>query len=86
MEQHVLLISIDYRDHQWKVTEIYNGTEGSLQQFFWLNKHKGNFEHFRKVKTLKIFKNTFFNILFTFSELPSFNIFLYYMRHADPLI
>jgi hypothetical protein len=32
MEQHVLSISIDYRDHQSKVTEIYNGTEDSLPQ------------------------------------------------------
>ena len=53
MEQHVLSISIDYRDHQSKVNEIYNGTEDSLQKDLLLNEHECSFEHFRKVKTLK---------------------------------
>jgi hypothetical protein len=39
MEQHVLSISIDYRDQQSKVNEIYSGTEDSLQKntFYLMN-------------------------------------------------
>jgi hypothetical protein len=58
MEQHVLIIVIDYRGHHWKGNEINNAIVIILHQKTFVLRYKNVFfDHCRKVKTKINIKN-----------------------------